>query len=175
MILAIRIDMIDWGKIDDTAENDFANSGQRHSFECTFDSKTLTSVDGISLKWGSIKYYEGNIEQIPDDKQGIYAFVINHCSSPSLPPHGYVVYIGKTERSLRARYKEYLHESQILGRPNINAMMSSWRSVLLFLFAPVQDNVNLKDLEEKMNDAMRPHYSKNDYSTKVTRGRNACL
>ncbi len=47
----------------------------------------------ITLTWDSILYGEEEIEKIPDDKRGIYAFIVCH-NSNALPPHGYILYIG---------------------------------------------------------------------------------
>src|SRR2546428_404075 len=68
----------------------------------------------VNLPWQQIPFREENADSIVEEP-GVYAFAIAH-SQPGLPPHGYVLYIGEVggksgpDRTLRARFKEYLRE-----------------------------------------------------------------
>jgi len=69
------------------------------------------------LNWDSVSYGKEELDKTPNDKQGIYAFVICQ-NNDVLPPHGYILYIGiagkNSNRSLRDRYKDYLNQKKII-------------------------------------------------------------
>ena len=46
-----------------------------------------------NLEWHAIRYGRAEIDQVPDDRRGVYAFVVR-IESDVLPPHGYILYIG---------------------------------------------------------------------------------
>ena len=132
-----------------------------------------------SLNWDSIPYGKNELERIPDNKRGIYAFVVCH-NNAVLPMHGYIMYIGiagrDSSRTLRARYKEYLNEKKIMERFHIARMIATWHRVLRFFFAPVDDDVSaddLKALEKQLNDALLPPFSKGDLSAELKAKRSA--
>ena len=93
-----------------------------------------------SLPWNSVNYGDAGLAQVPDDKRGIYAFAVR-IEDDVFPPHGYILYIGiagrNSNRSLRARYKDYLNPKKVLKRERIARMIGTWHPVLQFLFAPV--------------------------------------
>ena len=115
------------------------------------------------LTWHEIRFDDrSSLATIPDDKRGVYAFSIK-TPCASLPPHGYILYVGiaglRSNRSLRARYNDYLKTSHVIKRPRIARMISTWYSVLSFLFAPVPDEVSptdLEALEEQLLSALIP-------------------
>lgn len=121
------------------------------------------------LAWDSIPYGDAQIDQVPNDKRGIYAFVIS-VANDVVPPNGYVVYIGiagrKSDRNLRARYRDYLNEKKVLKRSaRIIRMIANWNEVLRFHFAPVDDTVTseeLEKLEEQLSTAFLPPFSEGD-------------
>lgn len=127
-----------------------------------------------SLTWDSVRYAaEQEIDKIPDNKRGVYAFSI--CQpSEILPPHGYILYIGiagrDSNRSLRERYKDYLQKSHIRKRSKIYFMIGTWSEVLRFFFAPVEENVSsdeLKTLEKQLNTALMPPLSQKDLEAEI--------
>ena len=112
-----------------------------------------------ALTWQAIRFGEDEIEQVPDDRRGVYAFAIR-VNSNVLPPHGYILYIGiagrNSDRSLRERYRDYLSPKRVIKRGQIARVIGNWRQVLQFLFAPVDDNVSnadLENLERQLNTA----------------------
>ena len=131
------------------------------------------------LTWNSIPYGENESGKIPDDKRGIYAFVVCH-TNDVLPTHGYIMYIGiagrDSERSLSARYKDYLNERKVMKRATIARMIGTWHNVLRFFFAPVDDDVSpndLKTLERQLNTALLPPFSKGDLEASIKAKRSA--
>jgi len=135
-----------------------------------------------TLSWDSVSYgVMEEIDRIPDDKRGVYAFAVCR-QNEVLPPHGYVLYIGiagrNSTRSLRQRYKDYLKKSYIRRRPKINRMIGTWYEILKFFFAPVEEDVSsddLKTLESQLNTALLPPFSVNDLKAEVRRKRRAFI
>lgn len=132
-----------------------------------------------ALKWDSIRYGNTELNKVPNDKRGIYAFAINQ-QNDVLPPHGYILYIGiaghDSDRSLRERYKDYLNEKLILKRARIARMIGTWHKVLRFFFAPVEKNISsedLKQLEIQLNTALMPPFSKGDLDADIKQKRRA--
>ena len=152
-------------------QNDAATAAIK-DYELDFVLNTQNIVDlDISqhpLNWSSIKFGKADIQMVPNDSRGIYAFVISNLR-PFLPPHGYIVYIGiagrDSDRSLRARYRDYFKQSYVQIRAPIRRMIERWHLLLRFHFAPVAENVTsteLKQLEKRLNTAFLPPFNKGD-------------
>ena len=132
-----------------------------------------------TLAWKHVKYGKDEINEVPDDKRGIYAFVVCEPSAV-LPPHGHVLYIGiagrKSNRSLRARYLDYLNPKKVIKRERIAYMIGTWHEVLRFYFAPVDDTMTSDDLEElerQLNSALLPPCAEGDLEAKTKAKRKA--
>lgn len=132
------------------------------------------------LEWESIPYGDDEINNVPDDKRGIYAFAICRDNHEVLPTHGYILYIGiagrDSQRSIRDRYKDYLNVKKILKRPHIANMIGNWEKVLRFFYAPVDDQFTseqLQELEKKLNVAFLPPFSKGDLEAEIKQMRGA--
>ena len=132
-----------------------------------------------SLTWDSVPYGPEQASNIPNDKRGIYAFVIV-APGKSLPPHGYVCYIGiagrRSNRSLRARYRDYLNDKKNAKRRRIAHLIGKWHEVLRFFYAPVDDSVTsdqLQDMERHLNDTFMPPFSVGDFSATTKQARKA--
>ena len=132
-----------------------------------------------ALTWDSISYGDEELDKVPDDRRGVYAFAVCQ-NNDVLPPHGYILYIGiagrNSERSLRDRYKDYLNEKKVKKRDRIARMIGTWHQVLRFFFAPVGDDISsedLKTLEEQLNTALMPPCSDGDLEAETKRKRRA--
>lgn len=135
-----------------------------------------------SLNWDSILYNDSaNINKVPNDKRGVYAFAICF-PNQVLPPHGYILYIGiagrDSARTLRDRYKDYLNEKKVIKRANIARIIGTWSEseVLHFYFAPVEDAVSseeLQELEKQLNTALLPPFSEGDLDAETKKKRRA--
>ena len=131
------------------------------------------------LRWDSISYGENDLQRIPSNKRGVYAFVI--CQHDAvLPPHGYVLYIGiagrNSDRSLRSRYKDYLNPRKLIKRTRIARMIGTWHQVLRFYFAPISDDVTsreLQQLEKQLNGALLPPVVEADLEADIKKKRRA--
>jgi hypothetical protein len=130
-----------------------------------------------ALVWKHVKFEAGNQSAVPTTR-GVYAFVVRG-DSPSLPPHGFVMYIGevgqgKKNRTLQVRYGDYLREQITKKRAGVHFMLKCWATCLDFCYAEVPDNnVNLKSLEKSLNDAMFPPYSSRDFTGTVRDAKKA--
>lgn len=164
---------------------DFANKATdeiaKYTVSFTLSSPKIQVNQHIipALKWESIKYGTAELNKVPNDKRGIYAFAI--CQhNDVLPPHGYILYIGiagyRSNRSLRERYQDYLNEKQVSKRARIARMIGTWHEVLRFYFAPVEKNISsedLKQLEIQLNTALMPPFSKGDLDADIKQKRRA--
>ena len=132
------------------------------------------------LEWNSVAYGKDELERVPNDKRGVYAFVV--CQQQSiLPPHGYVLYIGiagrNSNRPLRERYGDYLNEKKILKRSaRIIRMIGNWHQVLRLYFATVDDHVSTEELQKielHLNTALMPWASEGDLDADTKQKRRA--
>lgn len=165
---------------------DFANQAQdeigKFKFDVILSPEKLKRNDYVLdvLNWDSILYDDADeLEKVPNDKRGLYAFAICH-PSDVLPPHGYILYIGiagrNSDRPLRVRYKEYLNAKKVIKSPRIARMIGTWHEVLRFYFAPVEDDVSTEDLqkiEKQLNTALMPSFSKGDLEADAKKKRSA--
>ena len=157
------------------------NEYGKFTFEAAISPKRLMVDDYVvkSLDWKSVPYGKKHKNKVPNDKRGIYAFVIRH-PSKVLPPHGYVLYIGivgkSSDRSLRERYQDYLNRGKNQKRWNIKTMIETWKDVLQFFYAPVEDEFsssNLQKLEKQLNTALVPCFVLEDLDADVKEMRKA--
>ena len=69
----------------------------------------------------------------------------------------YLMYIGKTDRTLRKRFGEYLAERDSdRGRPRIIKLLRRYDGFVHFCYAPVKAATSLARLENKLLDAFVP-------------------
>ena len=150
---------------------DAANSAiGRFRIDVTLSPDTLMVGTHVipALTWDSVSYGDDEVDRVPADRRGVYAFAV--CRNNNvLPPHGYILYIGiagrDSQRPLRDRYKDYLNAKKVMKRERIARMIGTWHRVLRFYFAPVDDDVSsedLKTLEQQLNTALMPPFSVGD-------------
>lgn len=164
---------------------DFANEANEEIAKYTVPvtlspEKMMVNEHAIeTLTWESISYGGEELERVPADKRGIYAFAVCR-HSDVLPPHGYVLYIGiagrDSERTLRDRYKDYLNTRKVKKRARIARMIGTWHPVLRFYFAPIDDDVSSNDLqalEKQLNTALIPPFSEGDLDADTKQKRRA--
>lgn len=90
------------------------------------------------------------------------------------------MYIGiagrRSERSLKARYKDYLNPQKVIKRERIARMIANWQDVLRFYFAPVDSGITstqLEKMEAQLNSAMLPPCSDGDLEADTKSKRRA--
>ena len=141
-----------------------------YGIEFTLNTDMIRALEPSQnpLEWDSIRFGKDEIESVPDDQRGVYAFVIAD-GRTFLPSHGYVVYIGiagrDSDRSLRARYQDYFKQSEIERRPAVRRMIITWHPILRFHFAPVDEDFpaqELKAMERRLITAFLPPFCRDD-------------
>ncbi len=141
-----------------------------------YEIKFILNTDAIlalepsenPFHWNSIRFDKNEIQHVPNDQRGLYAFIIAD-QRTFLPPHGYIMYIGiagrHSRRSLRARYQDYFKPSEVGRRPALGWMIVNWHPILRFHFAPVDDKVTtaeLEAMEQRLITAFLPPCCKGD-------------
>jgi len=157
---------------------DFVNSQfKRYAKEFILNPIQMRSfTNKCSLDWKKVEFNQANKSLIPQCR-GVYAFVFEHNHS-NFPPHGYIMYIGETgqdsNHNLQKRYGDYLRDKQREKRAKLHYMLNNWEQCLYFHYASVKDKkINLKKLEQNLNDAFIPPFSTNDFSATIRKGKRA--
>lgn len=111
----------------------------------------------IPLTWNRIEFNPGNQNLIPRSK-GIYAFVLIP-QYPHFFETRYLFYVGKTNRTLRQRFGEYLKEMAGKGkvRKKINKMLNQYSHSLYFYFAELSNSADVDLCEECILNTFVPH------------------
>ena len=113
----------------------------------------------VDLEWQSVRYGENYRDAVPTDSFGIYAFVlVPEVTGP--PESAYLLYIGKTERPFRTRFREYLpNESDDWAARPIYRALEKWHDYIWFHFAPMEDPGLLESTEETLINACIPPFN----------------
>lgn len=115
-----------------------------------------------SLQWYQIKFSASELANVPDSSCGVYSFVV----IPDIAGHvacAYLLYVGKTERNFRTRYREYLDDQDLSKKTNrvhIREMLNKWKEHLWFCYAPVAQVNLIKQLEKDLINSYLPPYCK---------------
>lgn len=118
----------------------------------------------VNLSWDVFPFRLDAQGGIPNEP-GVYAFLIQPGIAPNLNA-SYLAYVGKTERSLRTRFGEYLREVvDPAGRPKIQMWLQTYESYVYFTCAKLASPV---DVERKLIDALMPP-ANSDFSAEVGR------
>ena len=113
----------------------------------------------VDLQWQSVRYGENYRDAVPSNSCGVYAFILVPEITGS-PETAYLLYIGKTERPFRTRYKEYLpDESTDWAVRPIYRALDKWQDYIWFHFAPIKDPDLLESTEETLINACVPPYN----------------
>ena len=105
--------------------------------------------------WEIHPFQPDQIENIPREP-GIYSFVIQ----PGIASHpycSYLMYIGKTKRTLRVRFCEYLREQDDeAGRPNILRLLNKYQGYLHFCCSTIDEKERIGEIEDELIKAFLP-------------------
>lgn len=109
-----------------------------------------------NLNWTRVKFEEPLSNQIPNSSMGVYAFVLE----PGIAnlKLAYLLYVGKTTRNFRVRFREYLRHQQETKpkRLLVKQMLSTWPDHLWFYYAPITDRNIVKGVEDNLIEAFKP-------------------
>lgn len=111
----------------------------------------------LKLKWNSILFNSKNLSHTPN-KKGIYAFILKPSYDNFLETK-YLFYVGKTNRTLKIRYKEYLNEKEGKGktRKKVHKMLNQYEGFLHFYWAEIGAVKNINKFEENIINTFVPH------------------
>lgn len=128
-------------------------------------------TNAAPLSWTQVKFTDAGLSTIPT-LPGIYAFVIRHANI-LFPPHGYIMYIGITDRTLRKRYREYLNEQARCKRPHIHRLLTRFVDDVEFYYSAQDATVDLEALETDLLGAILPPLNKKDFPVHIQKARAA--
>lgn len=122
----------------------------------------------IQLRWKGKKFSKSSQNNIPN-KSGVYAFVIQPGITIGLPI-SVLMYIGQTDRPLRQRFGEYLHEMKNpTGRPAISTLLQMYTSKHLFFYCAIVRSPSLpRDIETLLLESLVPPMNRK-YPAKISR------
>lgn len=125
------------------------------------------------LNWIGIPFEERAINRVPRS-QGFYCFFVGPPGGV-LPPVGYPMYVGRTSRTLRERFQEYLREQHdTAGRTHVRKFLNVFEGELTFMCSEFNGAYDeLVATERALLDAIMPAYSDSGYSAEVRAGRGA--
>ena len=109
---------------------------------------------GYPLDWKIVPFSEASASQLPEEF-GVYAFLIQpQIANLSLT---YLMYVGKTDRTFRDRFREYLRErdsGQI--RPKLLKILPQYPNHLFFAYAVVPTGYSPAAVETALLHAFVP-------------------
>lgn len=125
----------------------------------------------VALTWHTVQFSQTNVSAIPDDRVGVYSFVVK----PGIANHpecAYLLYVGMVEsQDFRERYKQYLHEKAQGAksrRPHVTDMLLKWEGFLSFCYAPIASTTAIKGVEDALLAAYLPPSNK-DFPASISR------
>lgn len=112
----------------------------------------------VPLRWDTVPFSPARASDVPKDEGGVYSFVVQ----PGIANHpacSYLLYVGKTERNFRVRYREYLRDLRAgmeARRPHIAGMLTKWNGHLWFCYATIRDTNKIVETEDALIEAYLP-------------------
>ena len=109
------------------------------------------------LKWNEVPFKATELNNVPNDKKGIYCFVLKP-EFNQLFETRYLFYVGITRRDFRKRFSEYLNDLNGKGkpRPKVYSMLKLWDKYLHFYYASLSNDGHIEDCEIKLLNAFVP-------------------
>ena len=109
-----------------------------------------------NLVWNSVEFNDQNHTLIPEES-GLYCFVV--CPGyTNFVECKYLFYVGKTNRTLKTRYKEYLYEQEGKGKPRgkVFEMLKMYKDHLYFQYTTLDDSSLIDLYEERLLNTFVP-------------------
>lgn len=158
-------------------QRDAFNLGQQiklHTFEfrilpVLWDEFQIAEETMNSLVWKEIKFlneqgigFSDEVNQLPNDKGGIYLFIIKSKVLPGTSE--YLAYVGRAQitntHNLRVRCRryltEYLNEKE---RPKITTLMEYFRNHVYLRYTEIEDNDLIVALEAELINSILPPFN----------------
>jgi hypothetical protein len=109
------------------------------------------------IQWRTVPFRAASAGRIPTAK-GIYGFVVCSGVAPSIA--NYLMYIGKAEKGLRARFREYLAEVENpTGRPSVIYHLGKYMDFVRFWYSELPDG-EIVAAEDDLIHALTPPVNK---------------
>ena len=111
----------------------------------------------IKLKWKFVKFVETKKNLIPQ-KRGIYCFVVKPTCNNFFETR-YLFYIGKTNRTLRERFSEYLRDQKGKGKPRLKVyeMLNYYKDNVYFYYAEITSVTDVNTCEDNLLNTFMPY------------------
>jgi hypothetical protein len=122
------------------------------------------------INWTIVAFEASSAKEVPTAK-GIYGFVVHSSVAPEIA--NFLMYVGKAEKGLRKRFREYLKEAESpTGRPAVVYLLKKWKDHVRFWHAVLPPN-EIIATEKALIDALAPPANK-QFSAQI-RHRNAAF
>ena len=107
------------------------------------------------FNWQIHPFEPDQTDEIPR-QPGIYSFLIRP-GIASFPYSSYLMYIGKTQHTLRRRFTQYLYEQNSpSGRSNIVRLLIKYQGYVHFCFSVVNNTERIASIEDALIAAFLP-------------------
>lgn len=130
---------------------------QNETWRFTLSPDLWTTLDlPQPLNWNRITFDHAKGRDIPNDRIGVYAFVLEpNIACISL---AYLLYVGKTTEHFRARFYKYKRDQRDphTNRPLVRIMLNAWPGRVAFYYAPIEDRTNVQETENQLIAAFKP-------------------
>lgn len=127
----------------------------RHSHKIIMIPRLWSALTTPSLSWTAYPFKDASQSQVPA-QPGVYAFLILPNAAGDLNV-SHLMYIGKTDRTLRERFGEYLREARSDRiRPKLLRILPLYPDHLFFACAPLPSHVSPLDVEVALLEAFLP-------------------
>lgn len=168
---------------------DLKNDWNNHTIRFTLSPTLWQNANEINnyfsnLTIKNIKFFNDdctnineNITNLPNDKGGIYFFILKNDVLPNLSSH--IMYIGRAHNSdgqnLRKRCSVYFNQyyKNYTKRPHIHAMLNKWSNNLYLYFIELTDNDEINEIEKKLINNIIPPFNHDIPHTELKRVRTA--
>ena len=119
------------------------------------------------LKWRRVKFSLSGVKKLPNNKSGLYSFVVH----PEIANHdavAYLLYIGETtKQTIQKRCSSYLDEpKKKKPREHIRDMVLLWPNHLWIYYCEVANKSSILKLEEELITAFLPPFN-SQYTAKL--------
>ncbi|WAC59650.1 hypothetical protein [Brevundimonas sp. SL130] len=148
--------------------------GEQRLVKCQpMPSRWMAFAAKHPFTWTHVPFSAATGEQVPQEP-GFYCFFVG-LPPASLPPIGFPLYVGKTERTLRTRFREYVREKDDdEGRVRARKFLKVFEGELYFSFTVFRGTpAEVKAIETELHNALMPAYSDIGYDADVREARQA--
>ena len=110
------------------------------------------------LHWIRTAFDQTRGRDIPNDRIGVYAFVLE----PNIACIGlaYLLYVGRTKQHFRARFYKYKRDQRDPNtkRDLVHIMLTTWPGRVAFYYAPIDDRNIVQEIEDQLIAAFKPPF-----------------